>query len=489
MEGVPMSHAVVVAFTDLRAQQVRREVREHLHAQFDTWLDDLEDWMPHQEAPVTLATVTQAVLAARQELTGAIVTGLIEHTHAEVLAQHTAPCPHCGRELLARGTPRRTVETLVGEVHLERPYFYCVACCSGFSPLDAVLELSSDRKQPDLRRAGARLAAEVPYATAAELMLELTGVSLTEPPLHETVAALTKGVTVLEVCPTAEEVQQQITQVAAGNTWRPILVLAIDGADVPTRPETAKGTRQGRKHRRATRRRWTGEWREAKGFRAYLVDGDRIVHLFSWHQVQSDQEVGAALQQVRQAGLIPEERVRLCVVADGASWIWTWVTALFPTAVQVLDYYHCTEHLYATAVAQFAHAPEQQVEWMEATLARLFAGDVQAVLASLQHMATHPDAAVEALTALSTYLTHHQDRVTDGFAQKGGYPLGSGGIESAHKFIAHVRLKRSGAWWYVENANSILVLRCARYNGTFDRLFETYLQKTRQSRITGSCKK
>jgi hypothetical protein len=46
--------------------------------------------------------------------------------------------------------------------------------------------------------------------------------------------------------------------------------------------------------------------------------------------------------------------------------------------------------------------------------------------------------------------------------------MGSGGIESANKFICHVRLKRSGAWWYVNHANQRLALRCAKYNGTFD---------------------
>ncbi len=35
-----------------------------------------------------------------------------------------------------------------------------------------------------------------------------------------------------------------------------------------------------------------------------------------------------------------------------------------------------------------------------------------------------------------------------------------------------VRLKRSAAWWYVAKANDILALRCAKYNGTFDRLFQ-----------------
>lgn len=484
-----MSSACVVSFAEVQGQQLRKEVREGLHAQFAQWLDQLEVQLSKEEKPATLAELTQAVFTARQALTGTLVAGLVKQAHPQLVAQETGTCPHCGRELHARGAPSRTVETRLGAVQLERPYFYCVDCGYGFYPLDEALELSSQRKQPDLLRVGVRLATEVPYETASELTEELTGVSLTEPPIHQTVAALTEGVEVLDVCPSVEEVRQKIAKVASGKTWRPILVLSIDGADVPTRPETAKGTRRGRKKHRAKRRRWQGKWREAKGFRAYLIDGDRIVHLFSWHQIQSDQELGHSLQTVKQAGLIPEELVRLCVVADGALWIWKWVNKLVPSAVQVLDYYHCAEHLHALAVAQFAHHPERQTEWMEATLTRLFAGQIQDVLATLKQMATQPDAATDAITSLSTYLTHQQDRIDYGTARKGGYPLGSGGIESAHKFIAHVRLKRSGAWWYVENANSILTLRCARYNGTFDRLVASAFQRNRESRVKGPRKK
>ena len=55
--------------------------------------------------------------------------------------------------------------------------------------------------------------------------------------------------------------------------------------------------------------------------------------------------------------------------------------------------------------------------------------------------------------------------------------MSSGGIESAHKFICHVRSNRSGAWWYVANGNHMLALRCATYNGTFDRVVGRYQQK------------
>ena len=44
----------------------------------------------------------------------------------------------------------------------------------------------------------------------------------------------------------------------------------------------------------------------------------------------------------------------------------------------------------------------------------------------------------------------------------------------------HVRLKRSGAWWYEVNSNQMLALRCAKYNGTLDQVFVRYQQRLRE---------
>jgi Uncharacterised protein family (UPF0236) len=304
---------------------------------------------------------------------------------------------------------------------------------------------------------------------------------LSDHTVHQVVDKLTEGLTVLDVSPTAEEIRQQVAQVAAGKGWRPILVLAIDGADVPIRPATAKGRRPGRRHQRAKRACWTGEWREAKGFRFYLIDDERIVHLLSWHQVQTDEELAAALHQVKAAGLIPEDQVRLCVIGDGAPWIWKQAHQLFPAAVEILDYYHCCEHLHKVAGLQYGDQPERQHEWCEAAVARLFWGEVHGVIWGLQRMKPRDAQAAGEIDKLIRYLQRHQERVDYRFARKGGYPMGSGGIESANKCICHVRLKRSGAWWYVENANQMLALRCAKYNGTFDWVFEAYRQKAQQS--------
>ena len=35
-------------------------------------------------------------------------------------------------------------------------------------------------------------------------------------------------------------------------------------------------------------------------------------------------------------------------------------------------------------------------------------------------------------------------------------------------------MKRSGAWWVKETGNGMLRIRCALYNGTYDKVFEKY---------------
>ena len=102
------------------------------------------------------------------------------------------------------------------------------------------------------------------------------------------------------------------------------------------------------------------------------------------------------------------------------------------------------------------------------------------VIAGIKRMDPKSNEAEKKITAVIRYLSNHQARVNYGAARRGGYHIGSGAIESANKFIGHVRLKRSGAWWYKTNANNILKLRCAKYNGTYDKIIELYKQIDRE---------
>ena len=473
-----MGQAEIISFDEIRARKQYDTRCQDLHRRFDQWLDKLEAQLQHLEP--TLTEVTEAVWRLRQELTGGLTETIVAHAHHGEQARKEADCPRCERSLTARSAVSRTVETMVGPVRLERPYFHCRDCRCGVYPFDEALGLTPGRKQLDVQKAATKVVTEMPYGAAQTLFGDLTGVGMGSERMHTLSHQVAEGLTVLDVAPSRDEIERRIALAAQGRFRRPVLVLGIDGAYVPTRPESARGRRPGPARQRARRAQWKGQWRDAKGFRFYLMDGDRIVHVLSWHQVQNEAQLGAALTQVKDAGLIPEEKVRLCVVCDGASWIWKHVQSLFPEARQVLDYYHCAEYLHGVAKAHYGSSL-QGLEWVEATMTRLYLGKVASVLGGLRRMQPVSDEAAKALANCWDYLDEHRGRTAYRTLRQGGYPLGSGGIESSNKFICHVRLKRSGAWWYETNSNQMLALRCAKYNGTFDQVFARHQLRLRDA--------
>ena len=473
-----MGLAEVISLSEVRASSQWQRLRDDLHIRFDQWLDRLQEHLPNPQT--SLAEVTAAVWQLRQELTGGLSETIVAQAQSGELTRQYARCPQCDRRLAARPVVSRTVQTMVGPVHVERPSFYCPSGCGGMYPFDRALAFAPGRTQLDVQQAAAQVALEMPYEEAQTLCSDLTGVALGSERLHTFVHQAAAGLTVLDVAPSRDDIARRIAEMATGRLRRPVLVLGIDGAYVPTRPESARERQSGQRHSRARRASWHGQWREAKGFRFSLIDDERIVHLLSWHQVQNEEQLGEALQQVTEAGVIPQDQVRLCVVCDGASWIWKHVQSLFPRARQVLDYYHCKEYLHKVAKVQYASS-ERALEWVEATLTRLYLGKVGWVLGGLRRMQPASEEALKAIDNCWVYLQDHRDRTHYGKLRRGGYPIGSGGIESSNKFMCHVRLKRSGAWWYECNGNEMLALRCAKYNGTFDRVFERHRQRLRKA--------
>ncbi|MCI5159485.1 MAG: hypothetical protein D3906_13845 [Candidatus Electrothrix sp. AUS1_2] len=57
-------------------------------------------------------------------------------------------------------------------------------------------------------------------------------------------------------------------------------------------------------------------------------------------------------------------------------------------------------------------------------------------------------------------------------AQTRGLPIGSGEIESAHRYIIQERLKIAGAWWTPENARIMLALRVDRADGYWEKYWD-----------------
>jgi hypothetical protein len=53
-----------------------------------------------------------------------------------------------------------------------------------------------------------------------------------------------------------------------------------------------------------------------------------------------------------------------------------------------------------------------------------------------------------------------------------GLPIGSGEIESAHRYVIQKRLKLAGAWWKTDNAKRMVDLRIMRANNRWDEYWK-----------------
>jgi hypothetical protein len=171
-----MGLAEVISLSEVRASSQWQRLRDDLHIRFDQWLDRLQEHLPNPQT--SLAEVTEAMWKLRQELTGSLSETIVAHAHSGELTRQYARCPQCDRRLTARSVVARTVQTMVGPVHVERPYFYCPSGCGGMYPFDRALALAPGRTQLDVQQAAAQVAIEVPYEEAQTLFSDLTGVAL-----------------------------------------------------------------------------------------------------------------------------------------------------------------------------------------------------------------------------------------------------------------------------------------------------------------------
>ena len=127
-----MGAAEIISLDEVRARKQWESLRHQLQARFDQWLDRLEaQW---QASAPTLAAVTETVWDLRHALTGSLTATMVAHMYQDEYTRQWSHCRQCDRLLPARAPVPRTVETMVGPVQLERPYFYCRTCHCGVYP-------------------------------------------------------------------------------------------------------------------------------------------------------------------------------------------------------------------------------------------------------------------------------------------------------------------------------------------------------------------
>jgi len=147
----------------------------------------------------------------------------------------------------------------------------------------------------------------------------------------------------------------------------------------------------------------------------------------------------------------------LIFVCDGATWIWKLVELYFSNAVQIVDWYHACQYLYAVAEALSLSQSEKD-NWTTEMKTLLWDGQIEDILKECRSHLAQVGYPAERLVS---YYTNNLERMRYADFRAKGYFIGSGTVESACKQIVAMRLKRSGARWTHQGATLTAKARTA----------------------------
>jgi hypothetical protein len=211
------------------------------------------------------------------------------------------------------------------------------------------------------------------------------------------------------------------------------------------------------------RKNKTHEWREA---RLTLARAQGSVTPIYSAKIGTPNEIGDMFEAtLNKAGR--GKKTKIHYVADGATWIAEQVENKFGTdAYFLLDFYHASQYL---AEASVCCSPKDSKKWFVLHQTNLKTGNLSALFADLT-LHTEQCNLKSDCPALKCfkYLTKRINQLDYKSAIKANLPIGSGEIESGIRSVIQRRLKLSGAWWKLENAQKMISLRTVVANNRLD---------------------
>lgn len=363
------------------------------------------------------------------------------------LARAERSCPQCQQPLRDLGLRPKTLHLTLGDVVLRRACGACPACHRTHAALDRQLGVDQSGRSPRLVEALALLGSELPFVPAAARLAQLCGVAVSASQLQQVTEAV--GRTRAQGLQTEVEQAWAMGELPVPEQQPAWLVVALDGVMVPEQDgyhEVRCGA--------------------LAGAEPPATAEDELT-LTPWRYVVTPQDVLTfgqlvSLEATRQ-GVGQAERV--LVLGDGAHWLWNLAEEHFPQAIQILDLWHATEHLWAAGRARYGEGDSRVAPWVAATKARLLAGEVQALLAEWATVAPRD---APAWAAEQTYFQNQAHRMAYDQYRAAGYPLGSGAVESANRHVVGVRVKQAGMHWQRPGLTGVLALRAVLRSQRWD---------------------
>jgi len=155
------------------------------------------------------------------------------------------------------------------------------------------------------------------------------------------------------------------------------------------------------------------------------------------------------------------------VLGDGAPWIWNLASEHFYGGVQIVDWYHATEHLAAVARLIKGEGTEAARRWFKTQGTTLYQGRIDQLVLTIEAEARGQPAIAEELQKQAQYFLNNQWRMDYQKRREEGWLIGSGPVESAAKQFK-ARFAGPGMRWSRLGAERLFPVRSAIMSGRFD---------------------
>jgi len=359
----------------------------------------------------------------------------VEHRVNADTSDHTGPTAACACGQPARYAGRRgkTFESVLGPLTLERAYYHCATCETGFAPRDEALGLQGGSFSPGVLRMVGRVGAMVSFEEGHELLRELAGVAVATKHVERAAEALGREI--------AEDEKHVVEPPAPHEPVAPTLYLGMDGTGVPVRKAELEH-RAGKQPDGSAKTRevklvtvWSAEGRDEDG--TPVRDAGSISYSAA---IESAAQTDTAEVPSQFAARVEREATRRgfdraarrAVLGDGAKWIWNLADEHFPDAVQIVDRFHAKQHLSNVAKSIYGAGSDLAEQWARARHNELDTGDIDAVLYALRVHSPNDDEARKCVD----YVDGNRARMRHAAFRAAGLCTSTGVVEAGCKTAA-----------------------------------------------------
>jgi hypothetical protein len=360
-----------------------------------------------------------------------------------------------------------SVHGIFGSFELKRDYYYHEGKKQGHYPADGGLGLEGGNTPALARLVCLEGADESSYQKAETHLLETGGIEFS-----------------------ARQIQRLVQQVGVGaQQWQerealtplpgieavPKLYLSGDASGVPMRPEELEG-RAGKQPEGKAKTRmaylgcaFTQHQQDEKG--SPVRDHDSTTYVSTFGSIE---EFGPLLRQEAIRRGLPLA-MQVVLLIDGAAGLAKMGRLCFPTALQIVDFYHALEHAGKVLVALLGSKEHPEYKKRLGQWARqLLKDQVEKLIATTRQECAGktPAAAVEKELG---YFLNNVPRMQYGNFRRQGLFIGSGVVEAGCKTIIGARCKQSGMFWGKPGAENVLALRCIHSSRRLDDFWKERL--------------